>query len=136
MAIGTLSLSHFKNKFLTKRHKFNVSSVEDRTWRGVFRCREQKIVFDSKKEMNRFVQLLFLLKEGAIYDLQLQERFLLLENKVGNKVFKTKYVADFSYFEKGGRFVVEDVKGRKTPEYLKKKKIFMAKYPDIIFLET
>lgn len=136
MATGTLSLTQFKNKFFKKKHKYNVSSKEERTWEGFFRGRNQKIVFDSKAEMVRFNQLLFLEKEGQIHSLQRQERFLLAEEKIGDATFLTTYISDFSYFEKSGVFVVEDKKGKKTQTYLRKKKMFKAKYPDVVFLET
>lgn len=94
--------------------------------------------FDSKKEMNRFVQLRLLLTAGQISDLLHQPEFMLLDNfehKTEGKIRGLKYIADFKY-EKDGQTVVEDVKGMKTDVYKIKKKFFLAKYPDIIFLET
>jgi hypothetical protein len=38
------------------------------------------------------------------------------------------YIADFTYFEKDGQQVIEDVKGVRTPVYRLKKKIIEAEY--------
>ena len=129
------SLSEFKGNIM-RSHKYRVSAPEHRTWTGFFRGREQTILFHSKKEMLRFDQLLFLLKAGEIRELQLQERFLVSDEIIGKKLFKSFYFADFTYFGKGDGLVVEDVKGFRTAIYKAKLKKLRSRYPDVVFLET
>jgi hypothetical protein len=77
------------------------------------------IVFDSRKEANRYLDLKFLQAAGEIQDLILQPAFDLIVQ--GGKVIG-KYYADFKYRE-GVKVIVEDVKGVKTDVYRLKKKI-------------
>lgn len=76
-------------------------------------------IFDSKKEANRYCELLLLEKAGAITDLQTQVPFVLIpaqyETINGKRKCverECKYIADFVYTE-NGRQIVEDVKGYK-----------------------
>ena len=84
------------------------------------------ICFDSKKEMNRYVYLSRLVRDGEIRDLELQKKFVLIPTqrepdiigkrggvKPGKVIEKEiAYYADFSYtVSKSGETVVEDVKG-------------------------
>lgn len=80
------------------------------------------INFASVKEGTRYGQLKLLERAGAIQNLQLQPRFLLMV--AGKKI--CTYVGDFQYLEKDGGVVVEDAKGFKTPEYKLKAKLFEA----------
>jgi len=92
------------------------------------------IRFASKKEASRYLELKILLKSGEIRDLELQPEYEFLIN---NKLI-CKYRADFRYEEATKpqqpanvtlwRFVVEDVKGFKTPVYRLKKKMMLAWY--------
>ena len=82
------------------------------------------ILFPSKKEAGRYLELLNLEKFGHIHNLELQTKFP-IEIK-GQKVFT--YKADFTYFTEKGDFVIEDVKGVKTPIYRLKKKCVEAFY--------
>ena len=85
------------------------------------------IKFDSKKEANRYSELLLLERAGAITNLELQVPFELIPNqKINGKVVERacKYVADFSYTENGQR-VVEDTKGFRTAEYIIKRKLML-----------
>jgi len=52
------------------------------------------------------------------HKLQLQVKF---ELKVNNELIE-KYVADFTYYDKQGNYIVEDTKGFKTADYKRKKK--------------
>lgn len=113
---------------VAKKNKFNAKkkTVGDRT-------------FDSGKEAKRYVELSALEQAGAIRGLECQKRFELVENFEyrGVKVRGVAWVADFYYFN-GREWVAEDVKSpitRKKPEYIIKKKLFMLKYPDILFNE-
>jgi hypothetical protein len=86
------------------------------------------ITFASKKEAKRYGELKLLERGGRILGLELQPAFD-LRAKGGGKV--GVYRADFAYHEKvvgGTRWVVEDVKGFKTPVYRLKKKHLEAQY--------
>ena len=81
------------------------------------------ITFDSKREAARYGELKLLFRTRAISNLEIQPEFhFRLENK---KMFT--YRADFSYYdEQQKKYVVEDVKGVRTPVYRLKKKIIEA----------
>ena len=83
--------------------KYKVSRKEDRTVDG--------IIFDSKSEANRFIELKHLVNAGEIRDLVLQPEF-----KVEIKgVHFCKYTADFGYTDvKTGKRIIEDVKSPAT----------------------
>lgn len=86
------------------------------------------IKFDSKKEGRRYLVLMDKLKNGEISDLRLQVQFTLIEGfktATGQTIKPEKYIADFSYIDEHGEYVVEDVKSeatRKKEAYLIKKK--------------
>lgn len=91
------------------------------------------IVFDSRKESSRYLELKVLEKAGAIKDLKLQPRYELIPRyKInGRAVRKCEYVADFEYYDVSkGEVVVEDVKSvaTRTDTYKIKKKLFEYKY--------
>ena len=89
------------------------------------------ILFDSKREAQRYGELKMLERSGIISNLRLQERFALDINGVKICV----YVADFTYQDQSGRKVVEDVKGLKTAAYRLKNKLMLACY-GLRILET
>ena len=86
------------------------------------------ILFDSKKEANRYQELKLLEKAGHIQHLELQPRINLkcgdkpLLYPSGRQVF---YKADFRYVE-NGRYVIEDTKGFRTRTYKIKQAILLA----------
>lgn len=96
------------------------------------------IVFDSKKEARRYQELLLLEKAGAIQDLQMQVKFVLIPaqrepDTIGARggIRKGKtiekecaYIADFVYQE-NGLTVVEDTKGFRTKDYVIKRKLML-----------
>lgn len=89
-------------------------------------------VFDSKKEANRYKELLLLEKAGAIKDLRTQVKFTLIpsqRDEATGKVIEREcsYKADFVYSE-GDKTVVEDVKGFRTKEYVIKRKLMLWRY--------
>ncbi len=90
-------------------------------------------IFDSKKELNRFMELEILLRAREISDLELHPKFDLMVNgvKIG------RYTADFRY-KKGSDIIVEDVKSRatKTRDYMLRKKILATYNPPIIITEV
>lgn len=94
------------------------------------------ITFDSLKEGGRYRVLKLLVKAKEIKDLELQKKFELqpaYTNANGKHIRAINYLADFYYYDnKLGCYVVEDVKGFRTKEYLLKKKMFEYKYNAII----
>lgn len=88
--------------------------------------------FDSKKEANRYSELLLLERAGAIHDLRTQVKYVLIpsqRSKETGKIIEREcsYKADFVYTE-GGETVVEDVKGYRTKEYIIKRKLMLHVY--------
>lgn len=85
------------------------------------------ITFDSKKEANRYRELVLLERAGRLSNLQRQVKFELIPSqRVNGKVVERActYVADFVYLE-NGRKVVEDTKGFKTKDYIIKRKLML-----------
>lgn len=96
--------------------------------------------FSSLKEAGRYAELKMLQQYGQIYDLKMQERFLLQGGfeKNGIKYNPIYYICDFSYKLKNGDCIIEDVKASvnfKTPIYRLKKKLFERKYPSLTIKE-
>lgn len=84
--------------------------------------------FDSQKEARRYDHLILRQQAGEIRDLRLQVDFTLQEaytDPEGRRVRAIRYRADFTYRERDGRLVVEDVKSKptRTREYLIKRKL-------------
>lgn len=89
-------------------------------------------LFDSKKELKRYKELLLMLKAGLIGYLKTQVTFEL--NAGGTHSYK--YIADFTYTDaKTGEKIIEDCKGCRTAVYKKKRRL-MKKLFDIIIKET
>lgn len=97
-------------------------------------------LFASKKEANRYQELLLLARAGKISDLILQPAFVLQESfSYGGRTYrKIEYVADFHYTDNSnGRAIIEDTKGFRTDIYKLKKKLFLFKYGDVYdFIES
>jgi len=95
------------------------------------------IRFDSLAELGRYQNLRTMENNGDISNLVVHPRFILQEPFTYNHVRERAiaYEADFSYYEKDGKKIVEDVKGFKTKEYLLKRKLFLYKYPGVNFVE-
>lgn len=88
------------------------------------------ITFDSKKEASRYQELKFLELGGKITELHRQVPFELIpkQTKEDGKVERAvNYVADFTYW-KDGKFIVEDAKGFRTPDYILKRKMMLEKH--------
>jgi len=98
------------------------------------------IRFDSKREAERYDELMLLERAGKIRCLKLQPEFTLQEafkdKTTGERVPAIHYRADFSYKrctepDCNGEFywipVVEDVKGVRTKDYLIKKKMMLER---------
>lgn len=82
------------------------------------------IRFDSEREAKRYKQLLLLQKAGEIGLLRRQVDYELNEGGTHS----LKYRADFVYMTKDGVEVVEDSKGCRTREYLKKRRLMKSIY--------
>ena len=99
-------------------------------------------VFDSKKEANRYYELIKMQQAGLIKDLETQKKFLLLDTfrKNGTTYKQISYYADFVYFDVySKKTIVEDVKASKdfkTQVYKIKRKLFEYKYPDLTITEV
>lgn len=93
------------------------------------------ITFPSRKQANRYQELMLLLKAGEIMNLELEKTIPLIVN--GQLI--CKYRCDFVYIKlpwhSTGSVVYEDVKGYATNEYRLKKKLMKAIY-NIEILET
>jgi hypothetical protein len=113
------------HKLWKKTHKYNAKKVKI-----------NGVSFDSKKEAKRYFELKILERAGVISNLILQPKFLLQDGfeRDGKKYRAIFYIADFEYIQDGKR-IVEDVKGVKTDIYKLKKKMFLKKYPQVVFKE-
>lgn len=86
--------------------------------------------FDSKMEAEYHKLLLMRERAGEIMTLQLQPKYTLQEKQPGMRAIT--YVADFVFIEIAtGQRVVVDVKGAITQAFAMKRKMFLARYPDL-----
>lgn len=95
--------------------------------------------FDSKAEARYYDELLMLKKTGIVKNIILQKDFTLQEaytKENGERVRAIRYRADFEVQYADGHMEVIDVKGKRTKEYIMKKKLLLTKYPDINFKEV
>lgn len=96
-------------------------------------------VYDSKRERSRYAQLLLLQRAGLITELKRQVRFELIPTqreqptiskrgtpKVGRVIERAvDYIADFVYIDENKQLVVEDAKGKRTKDYIIKRKLML-----------
>ncbi len=103
------------------------------------------ITFASAKEAKRYQELLLIEKAGWLKDLTLQPKFLLQEgfrDRDGKWIRPIYYIADFRYRNCGTGvspcepWTIEDAKGYKTDTYRLKKKLFLKRRPEFIFIES
>lgn len=108
------SVSMFKK---AKQRKYR---NEPCTWNG-----EQ---FDSRAELQRYLELRALARAGEITELERQPSFVLVPKVSinGKTVRSIIYRADFSYQDRAGKRVIEDVKGMLTPVYKLKRHMMKA----------
>lgn len=117
----------YKNTYGARKNKLGNSKV---TFQGE--------TFDSKKELQRWLYLRQLEKEGKISALERQVKFELIPaKKLNGRVVERacNYVADFVYIDwKDAMKVVEDVKGYRNPnsatyaKYVIKRKLMLHVY--------
>lgn len=95
--------------------------------------------FDSIKEAQRYSELRFLEIAGEIRDLRTQVEFELIPAqfepdtigprggiKKGKCIERAcKYIADFTYYDRDGQYVVEDCKGFREEDYRIKRKMML-----------
>jgi len=94
------------------------------------------IVFDSKKERERFIDLRMLERAGKIENLELQPEYELIPKSRTERA--VKYRGDFRYIE-NGKVIVEDVKSTATAKdkaYIIKRKLMKWRCPDVEFREV
>lgn len=88
------------------------------------------IRFDSKRESERYLELLLLERAGAIRRIKVHKRYKLIIRDVPiltetGRVMQ--YECDFEYLDlETGETIIEDVKGHKTDTYKVKKAIMQA----------
>lgn len=87
------------------------------------------IRFDSRKEAERWNQLVMLERAGVIMGLRRQVPYVLIDKSVHGRAIR--YIADFAYMQ-DGQEVVEDVKGVRTPIYKLKRRMMAERYGIII----
>ena len=96
------------------------------------------IIFDSRKEADRYTELLLLQRAGVIASLRWQIRFELVPEFGDERA--AFYIADFVYIDpESGKTIVEDVKSvatKKDKAYILKRKMFKYRYRDVEFRET
>ena len=98
------------------------------------------IMFDSRKEAERYMDLRAMLDAGDISDLKLQPRFLIIDrftDRTGKRHRETHYSADFQYTLPNGQVVVEETKGNSrkaaSRDFGLRWKLVVQRYPDIEF---
>lgn len=88
--------------------------------------------FDSAAELRRFEQLRLLQLSGAIGDVRVHPRYVIIEALQVEGITEPaiQYEADFEYCQ-DGKTVVEDVKGVWTEAFKLKRRLFLARYAGV-----
>lgn len=110
-----------------KKHKYNAQkTIVD------------GITFDSKREADYYCELKLRVRAGEVEWFELQPEFVLQEafTHQGKKYQPISYRADFRIGYADGQVEIVDVKGHKTKEYKLKKKLLLARHPNINFTEV
>ena len=107
---------------------------------GAYKCEINKIEFDSTMEGRFYAHLLECQndKSNDLKSFEMQVTYTLVpgftEKFSGKRIRPITYIADFVLnFEDGTQQII-DVKGRKTPEFRIKEKLFMSQHKDVQFL--
>lgn len=105
-------------------------------------CCKDSLLWDSEKEYNDWLELKKLEKLGKARHLKRQVKFVFQVvygsmSDPGTEIYVDKmvYVADFTYYDEHGFYIVRDSKGYKTRAY-KKKKMLMKKIYGIEIKES
>ena len=94
------------------------------------------IWFDSKRESERYLELMALHQSGEITLLETHPIFELqppFKDRTGKAQRSITYEADFEYMDNNYNHIVEDVKGFETDVFKIKKKMFLYQYPFVDF---
>ena len=93
------------------------------------KCEFKGEKFDSRKELQRWLELRLLERSGEITELKRQVKFELVPAQKDEKgkclERAVTYIADFVYKDQQGKMVVEDTKGMRTKEYIIKRKLML-----------
>lgn len=97
-----------------------------------------KLKFDSKKEMNRGLELIKKQDEKIIHSLEFQKKFVVVPKQDGER--EASYICDAFYFDNvKNKWIVEDTKSertRKLQSYVLKRKLVKYQNKNIEFLEV
>lgn len=90
------------------------------------------IRFDSAKEAEYYIYLVYLKRIGQVVDFELQPKFLLQDTLRKNGVTHKKitYKADFKVVYPNGQTQIIDIKGFETKDFRIKQKLFEQRYPE------
>jgi len=131
-----LGISKGEWELMKKEQKENKSSTRKNKYNNK-KPTIDGIKFDSKKEAKFYEELKLLKAAGEVKEIELQPKFVLLEKDKDRVTGRgIKYYADFKITYADDSVEVVDVKGYKTNVYKLKKKLLLAKYPDINFREV
>lgn len=122
----------FTKRHAGEGHSFQPSPLASR--RSKFGNKSVEIdghKFDSLREGKRYCDLRILERAGEITDLKLQVPF---ECRADGELIET-YIADFTYYDRAGNYIVEDAKGCITPTYRRKRR-WMKRLHHITIKET
>jgi hypothetical protein len=100
--------------------------ADPRSGRNKFNAERKEVngrIYDSTGESDRAVELQWLLQLGKLSELKYQVRFEIIPKQPGEQA--AYYVADFTYIDEDGSYVVEDMKGHRTAVYLLKRKLML-----------
>jgi hypothetical protein len=115
--------------------------IRYKTKYGNVKVKHAGFLFDSRKEMRRYKDLLLLSAAGEIENLQVHPKFTLQESfrdRNNKKIQAITVTWDF-YYTRGDQVYVEDVKSpatRKEAAYNIRKRLFILRYPHTNFIET
>ncbi len=91
------------------------------------RVRVDGILFDSKLEADKYLDLKLQLKAGTIKGFCRQPEFVLQEGFAATRPIT--YRPDFIVFHSDGTYEIIDTKGFETQEFKRTRKLFQAKFP-------
>ena len=145
--VYTIDRCTYKTKKDVERHKLLKANPSVKTFHlpeakekskysryGAHKCEINGIIFDSVLEGMYYAHLLTLKREKVIAKIERQITFTLLEgftHKLSHKKIRPiTYIADFVISDTDGNELVIDVKGKKTPEFRLKEKMFLSRYPE------
>lgn len=117
---------------------YNFNPYAKRSKYGNIKTVVGNVQFDSKKESERYLELVMMQKAGVIQNLERQKKFELVPKTKDERA--VNYYADFVYQEVGSKkLICEDVKSnatRKDKTYIIKRKLFKYKFPEYEFRES